>query len=93
LPVIQRPAAFKMRFDSLISSLGSHLPFRRKPAEELMRIEQEITADGLTRSPPGWAKARPQGQQPAAAPRPKARQSPRPARSSSITSALLRCST
>ncbi|MBA1202017.1 alpha/beta hydrolase [Pseudomonas capeferrum] len=47
LPVIERPAAFRMRFDSLISSLGSHLPFRRKPAEKLIRIEQEIVAEKL----------------------------------------------
>jgi len=41
LPVIERPAAFKMRFDALISSLGSRLPFRRKPAEQLIRLEQD----------------------------------------------------
>jgi len=69
LPVIERPAAFKMRFDSLLSSLGSHLPFRRKPAEELMRIEQEITAEGLVPPNPWLADAAsPEAQQPAAAP-------------------------
>ncbi|WDY59672.1 patatin-like phospholipase family protein [Pseudomonas sp. PSKL.D1] len=65
LPVIERPAAFKMRFDALLSSLGSRLPFRRKPAEELMRIEQEIV------TPPNpWLAdaASPEAQQPAAAP-------------------------
>ncbi|AGA72773.1 alpha/beta hydrolase [Pseudomonas plecoglossicida] len=69
LPVIERPAAFKMRFDALLSSLGSRLPFRRKPAEELIRIEQEIVAEGL--APPNpWLTdaANPEGQQPAAAP-------------------------
>jgi len=69
LPVIERPAAFKMRFDALLSSLGSRLPFRRRPAEELMRIEQEIVAEGLAPSSP-WLSdtAPPEGQQPAAAP-------------------------
>ena len=41
LPVIQRPPAFKSRFNSLAKSLGSHLPFRRKQAEQLMKLEQE----------------------------------------------------
>mgnify|MGYP006174499949 CR=1 FL=1 len=69
LPVIERPAAFKMRFDSLLSSLGSRLPFRRKPAEELIRIEQEIVAEGLAPPSPWLAgTADPEGQQPAAAP-------------------------
>ncbi|MBT9237992.1 patatin-like phospholipase family protein [Pseudomonas inefficax] len=69
LPVIERPAAFKMRFDALLSSLGSRLPFRRKPAEELIRIEQEIVAEGLAPPSPWLADAAdPEGQQPAAAP-------------------------
>lgn len=69
LPVIERPAAFKMRFDALLSSLGSRLPFRRKPAEELIRIEQEIVAEGLVPPSPWLADAAdPEGQQPAAAP-------------------------
>lgn len=69
LPVIERPAAFKMRFDALLSSLGSRLPFRRKPAEELIRIEQEIVAEGLAPPNPWLADAaNPEGQQPVAAP-------------------------
>lgn len=69
LPVIERPAAFKMRFDALLSSLGSRLPFRRKPAEELIRIEQEIVAEGLAPPSPWLADAAdPEGQQPAAPP-------------------------
>ncbi|MHB2080551.1 patatin-like phospholipase family protein [Pseudomonas sp. UBA6753] len=69
LPVIERPAAFKMRFDALLSSLGSRLPFRRKPAEELIRIEQEIVAEGLAPPNPWLADAaNPEGHQPAAAP-------------------------
>ncbi len=69
LPVIERPAAFKMRFDALISSLGSRLPFRRKPAEELIRIEQEIVTEGLAPPSPWLAdEADPEAQQPAAAP-------------------------
>ena len=69
LPVIERPAAFKMRFDALLSSLGAHLPFRRKPAEELIRIEQEIVAEGLAQPNPWQSEAASPGtQQPAAAP-------------------------
>ncbi|MEG0862787.1 MAG: alpha/beta hydrolase, partial [Pseudomonas sp.] len=69
LPVIERPAAFKLRFDNLISSLGSHLPFRRKQAEQLMRIEQEL-APQAAQIPNPWLSdaADPEAQQPAAAP-------------------------
>ena len=42
LPVIQRPAAFKGRFNSLMSSLGSHIPFRTRQAERLLDLEQEL---------------------------------------------------
>jgi len=41
LPVIERPASFRMRFDALLSSLGSRLPFRRTQAEQLLRLEQQ----------------------------------------------------
>lgn len=69
LPVIERPPAFKMRFDALLSSLGSRLPFRRKPAEELIRIEKEIVTEGLAPPNPWLADSgAPQAQQPAAAP-------------------------
>lgn len=69
LPVIERPAAFKMRFDALINSLGSHLPFRRKPAEELVRIEKGMTRDRFSPVNPWLAEsADPQAQQPTAAP-------------------------
>ncbi|WP_372821158.1 patatin-like phospholipase family protein [Pseudomonas parafulva] len=69
LPVIERPAAFRMRFESVISSLGSRMPFRRKPAEQLMRIEQEIVAERMSQSNPWLAEpADPESQQPAAAP-------------------------
>jgi len=52
LPVIQRPPAFKSRFDSLISSLGSRLPFRRKQAEQLLLLEQEaLKADAADLNP------------------------------------------
>lgn len=69
LPVIERPAAFRMRFESVISSLGSRMPFRRKPAEQLMRIEQEIVAERMSQTNP-WLSdpAGPESQQPAAAP-------------------------
>ncbi|MCP2020018.1 patatin-like phospholipase family protein [Pseudomonas laurylsulfatiphila] len=68
LPVIQRPAAFKTRFDNLISSVGSKLPFRRKQAEQLLILEQEaLKAEGADFNP--WIEsAEPEAQQPAAAP-------------------------
>lgn len=69
LPVIERPAAFKMRFDALLNSLGSHLPFRRKPAEQLVRIAQGMGTEGLAPPNPWLADAaNPQAQQPTAAP-------------------------
>ncbi|WP_028634539.1 patatin-like phospholipase family protein [Pseudomonas parafulva] len=69
LPVIERPAAFKMRFDALLNSLGSHLPFRRKPAEQLVRIAQGMGTEGLVPPNPWLADAaNPQAQQPTAAP-------------------------
>ncbi|WP_313646196.1 patatin-like phospholipase family protein [Pseudomonas sp.] len=68
LPVIERPAAFKTRFDALLDSLGSHLPFRRKPAERLVRIEQEIVAESLAPSNPWLADNPDPAQQRAAAP-------------------------
>ncbi|MNO87435.1 NTE family protein RssA [compost metagenome] len=70
LPVIERPAAFKLRFDNLISSLGSHLPFRRKPAEELMRLERETLNPTAAMIPNPWLSdaADPEAQQPSAAP-------------------------
>ncbi len=69
LPVIQRPAAFKVRFDSLINSLGSRLPFRRKQAEQLLLLEQEaLRAEAGEIINPWLESAEPQAQQPAAAP-------------------------
>ena len=62
LPVIERPAAFKNRFDAVMASLGARLPFRRKPAEALARIEQRVA----TGSDP-WLGG-PGAAQPAAAP-------------------------
>jgi NTE family protein len=47
LPIIERPAALKGRFDLLMSSLGSHLPsFKRKPGEddELLLLEDQSDA-------------------------------------------------
>ncbi|EUB72505.1 Patatin [Pseudomonas sp. GM41(2012)] len=68
LPVIQRPAAFKTRFDSLISSLGSKLPFRRKQAEQLLRLEKEALMAEAAEINPWIESAEPEAQQPAAAP-------------------------
>ncbi|WP_455924837.1 patatin-like phospholipase family protein [Pseudomonas putida] len=70
LPVIERPAAFKMRFNSLLSSLGSHLPFRRRQAEALLQLEQETLKPAAAILPNPWLAdaAAPHVQQPAAAP-------------------------
>ena len=70
LPVIQRPAAFKGRFDNLMSSLGSRIPFRNKHAEQLLNLEQELLTpleepqsnpwlDSPNLRGPGRKKARP----------------------------------
>ncbi|WP_341520443.1 patatin-like phospholipase family protein [Pseudomonas sp. G.S.17] len=74
LPVIERPPAVKKRFDSLISSLGSRLPFRRKldtAGGDVLRLEQDsLKSRSATIANPwlGEDSADPQGQQPAAAP-------------------------
>ncbi|WP_249672848.1 patatin-like phospholipase family protein [Pseudomonas abieticivorans] len=70
LPVIERPPAFKSRFDHLLNSLGSHLPFRRKQAEEMLRLEQQALQPAAAVLPNPWLAdaAKPQVQQPAAAP-------------------------
>jgi NTE family protein len=74
LPVIERPAAFRMRFDALLNSLGSHLPFRRKQAEKLLRLEQEALQPAAAILPNPWLAdaASPGAQQPAAAPQDEA---------------------
>ena len=77
LPVIERPPAVKKRFDGLMNSIGSHLPFRRKlelTGEDGLRLAQarlKPSAAVLTGNP--WLmadveSADPQGQQPSAAP-------------------------
>jgi NTE family protein len=66
--VIQRPAAFRTRFDSLINSLGSKLPFRRKQAEQLLLLEKEALMAEAADINPWIESAEPEGQQPAAAP-------------------------
>ncbi|NWA27581.1 patatin-like phospholipase family protein [Pseudomonas gingeri] len=69
LPVIQRPPAFKSRFNNLLSSMGSRLPFRRKQAEELLRLEQQTLASEAAQVGNPWLDgAESQSQQPAAAP-------------------------
>jgi NTE family protein len=70
LPVIERPAAFRLRFDQLLSSLGSHLPFRRKQAEQLLRLEQQTLKADAAVLPNPWLSetANPALQQAAAAP-------------------------
>ncbi len=69
LPVIQRPPAFKSRFNNLLSSMGSRLPFRRKQAEELLRLEQQTLASEAAQVGNPWLDgAESQSRQPAAAP-------------------------
>ena len=69
LPVIQRPPAFKSRFNNLLSSMGSRLPFRRKQAEELLRLEQQTLASDAAQVGNPWLDGpEPRAQQPAAAP-------------------------
>jgi NTE family protein len=74
LPVIERPPAVKKRFDNLINSLGSHLPFRRKlePTTDVdvLHLEQDsLRSSGAMIGNP-WLNdgATPQAQQPSAAP-------------------------
>jgi NTE family protein len=77
LPVVERPPAVKKRFDALINSIGSHLPFRRKmdvAAGDVLRLEQDRLKATAATLPDPWLgqhdseSADPQGQQPAAAP-------------------------
>ena len=69
LPVIQRPPAFKSRFDTLMNSLGSHMPFRNKHASDLLELEQVMLKPLPDRAPNPWVEStRPGAQQPAAAP-------------------------
>lgn len=68
LPVIQRPPAFRSRFDNLVRSLGSHLPFRRKQAEQLLMLEQEALLAQAADINPWLDSDEPEAQQPAAAP-------------------------
>ncbi len=72
LPVIQRPPAFKGRFDNLMSSLGSHIPFRTKQAEHLRNLEQEMlkpfAEPPVDEQPNPWLEsAYPKSRQPALA--------------------------
>ena len=64
----------RMRFDALLNSLGSHLPFRRKQAEKLLRLEQEALQPAAAILPNPWLAdaASPSAQQPAAAPQDEA---------------------
>ncbi|WP_313519126.1 patatin-like phospholipase family protein [Pseudomonas sp.] len=65
LPVIERPALLKSRFDALVAALSTRLPFRRREesGEPLLLIAAESSA---TADP--WLDAAPDAQQPAAAP-------------------------
>ena len=67
LPVIERPAAFKMRFNSLLDSLGSRLPFRRKQAEQLLQLERQALQPEAAILPDPWLHGALQGTGPEAA--------------------------
>ncbi|WP_397453383.1 patatin-like phospholipase family protein [Pseudomonas sp. NA-150] len=90
LPVIERPPAVKKRFDNLINSLGSHLPFRRKiePSSELelLRLEQDSLKSSIAPIANPWLESTsdPQAQQPAAAPEASAEAAPKSASGSII---------
>jgi len=96
LPVIERAPAVKKRFDSLISSIGSHLPFRRKLETangDVLRLEQDsIKTTAATIANP-WLEESPTPRRSNPPPhrKPRARRNPPAARSSSITSGRLRC--
>ncbi|MCQ9470082.1 patatin-like phospholipase family protein [Pseudomonas alliivorans] len=74
LPIIERPPAVKKRFDLLINSLGSRLPFRRKletTGVASITAEANSLKSAAARVPNPWlgeVSADPQGQQPSAAP-------------------------
>ncbi|MEE5149727.1 patatin-like phospholipase family protein [Pseudomonas alliivorans] len=74
LPIIERPPAVKKRFDLLINSLGSRLPFRRKletTGVTSLTAETNSLKSAAARVPNPWlgeVSADPQGQQPSAAP-------------------------
>ncbi len=65
LPVIERPALLKSRFDALVAALSTRMPFRRREesGEPLLLIAAESSA---TIDP--WLDAAPDAQQPSAAP-------------------------
>ncbi|KAF1053074.1 MAG: putative NTE family protein [Stenotrophomonas maltophilia] len=69
LPVIERPAAFKGRFDGLMESLGNRLHFLRRQPDQDDR-PPELVAEALLDPLPAMSEepAEPELQQPAAAP-------------------------
>ncbi|WP_300725495.1 patatin-like phospholipase family protein [Pseudomonas sp.] len=54
LPVIPRTPAFKSRFDNLMTSLGSHLPFRNKHAQDLLDLEREMLKPAPSETVDPW---------------------------------------
>ena len=53
MPVIERPAAFRSRFDRLLDSLGSRMPLRRKQDEAVLQMERNVLAPASA-SPDPW---------------------------------------
>ncbi|WP_339490614.1 patatin-like phospholipase family protein [Pseudomonas sp. EL_65y_Pfl2_R95] len=90
LPVIERPAAIKGRFDHMMASLGSRLPtLRRKNAEgeeQILLLEDHAAIEHeYILQPEQQADQRPD-QQPPAAPEPDAEAAPKSASGSRIAS-------
>jgi NTE family protein len=44
MPLIERPPAFRTRFDRLLNALGSRMPLRRRQAEAVLQMERNILA-------------------------------------------------
>lgn len=53
MPVIERPPAFRNRFDRLLDSLGSRMPLRRRQAEAVLQMERNVLAP-VSASPEPW---------------------------------------
>lgn len=53
MPVVERPAAYRSRFDRLLDALGSRMPLRRRQAEAVLQMEHNLLTPGHC-APEGW---------------------------------------
>ncbi|MBF7141349.1 MULTISPECIES: patatin-like phospholipase family protein [Pseudomonas] len=53
MPMIERPAAFRSRFDRLLESLNSRLPSRRRQAQAVLQMERNILSP-TSMAPAPW---------------------------------------